>query len=81
MSELVAAPVTTGRSAEDWQTDKTLAERNLYMLKNEIRTDVTFSVSNVSMTQAENSGDEGEMCIFLIFECKLFLISPSVMQC
>ena len=41
---------------DDWQANKTVTERNLFMLENEIRTDVTFSVYNNSY------GDLGE-CI------------------
>ena len=32
-------------SLEDWQSNKTLSERNAYMLENCIATDVTFLVS------------------------------------
>ena len=31
---------------EDWQLNKTLRERNAYMLKHEIESDVTFMVRN-----------------------------------
>ena len=31
---------------DDWQANKSVTERNWYMLENSISTDVTFSVSN-----------------------------------
>ena len=46
---------------DDWQANKSVTERNWYMLENSISTDVTFSVSNDALD------DDNGMFFFLCF--------------
>ena len=53
---------------DDWQANKSVTERNWYMLENSISTDVTFSVSNDALD------DDNGMFFWALLVLKTFAI-------